>query len=154
MKMWYRLVPFLLVGLVAFYGCKPLKKNKTADSIDTISEPEWITLKAGPCRGKCKVYELHIDVAGTATFNGIKNTEIQGTSMLKLSESEKDDLTKIFDKEGFSKLENEYLSGARDLQVFEISYQEKTVKFHKRKAPENLIQVFNALNTLLEDKGW
>ncbi len=153
MKILYYFIPILIVVLIAlFSSCKSSKETPSTKPIE--GSEELILLKAGSCFGKCKVYQLKIDKLGKVEFHGIKNMEKLGTSSIKLSNDKMEELFMLFEKQGFLDLESEYLSGARDLQLLEITYKGKAVKFHKMKSPQNLMNIFNSLYALIVENNW
>ena len=124
------------------------QSNSDTDSAAVIS------LDVGRCFGRCKVYRLDIEASGKATFTGTKNVKKTGVSSVDLPREKLKDLLHLFEKEGFSELDSQYLSGAKDLQVIEISYKNKAVTFHKMKAPQSLRNLLKALQTIVDDNGW
>ncbi len=150
MKIAYLLV-FSLVALLTFYSCKSLKENPPQSAANKIQGT--VFLDAGKCFGKCKAYQLKVHESGKAELNAIKNFENLGTSTFDVSDEKLEEMSRLIDKAQFMELDSEYLSGARDLQVFEITYQSKAVRFHKMKAPQELLDVLGFLQALAEEKG-
>ena len=132
-----------------FYSCRSPKKeaSKWADA-----KPQGlITLNAGSCFGRCKVYKLEILESGKAIFTAIKNFERLGETTFDLKEDKLKELSTLLEEKGFHNLDNVYLSGARDLQVIEITYKEKVVKFHKMKAPQELVDILDFLRSIIKE---
>ena len=142
----------LLIVIIVVYACKSPRKTSELSSRDT--HEELFTFEAGKCFGRCKVYQLKVFESGKAELIAIKNIEELGKSTLYLSNDKLHELSLLFEKSSISQLNEEYLSGARDLQKFKLSYKNKTIAFHKMKAPQELLSILNTLNSLVEEQEW
>ena len=144
-------VVLLVLGLVVILAWSCKSKKKSSEVLESLPIDEDITilkLKSGSCRGKCKVYELEMGASGNVAYIGTKNVKLKG---VHLSQWNTDEVDSLFKANGFIDLQERYLSGARDIQQFELMYNYKAVVFEKRRAPENLIILFNASETKVEE---
>ncbi len=162
MKLLYILI-LLAISFMIFQACKSQKTqtdgNKavnTPSDTDNNTRPnpnaELLFLNSKSCRGKCKVYQITVYQSGKADYMGRKNVAKIGEHSLNFTKEELATIEKIFAANDFASLEAEYLSGARDLQGFEIRYKGKNVKFHKMKAPENLKTILEEISGVVNGK--
>ena len=113
--------------LVFAWSCKSKKKGmETTEPIAVNEELPVLTLSAKSCRGKCEVYQLVLDASGVVTYEGTKNVDNIGIYTAKWDMNE---VEALIDSAEFTELDSSYLSGARDIQEFEINYNEKNVIF-------------------------
>jgi hypothetical protein len=138
--------------LVLAWGCKSKKTSADTEvSVPVEEEVAILSIRAKSCRGTCRRYSLEATPSGTATLVGIKNVSNIGTFKGQWDMAE---IEALFQEYRFTDLEDTYLSGAKDIQKFEIMYNAKKVIFHKRKAPENLLQLFTTLEDRLDSGEW
>lgn len=155
MKMTYLIIIALTLGLsYVLFSCSTTKPASTPVATKDTIDQALIRLKAGSCRGKCKSYEMALFESGRATLVPKRNMEQTSPREIEISKEELASLTQIFESNDFLDLATSYLSPAKDIQQFEMTYHEKTVKFHKRKAPENLLVIWEALHQWVEDTPW
>ena len=146
------LILALGLGLAVAWGCKSKKKSsEVVESMPIDEEITILSLKARSCRGKCKVFEFEAGSSGKAFYKGTKNISKIGKFS---SQCDMEAFDQLFKENNFQDLEESYLSGAKDLQKFEIMYNAKTVVFHKRKAPQNLLDLLAALEAQIEAQEW
>ncbi len=88
------------------------------------------------------------------TYKGIKNVENIGDFHSTIDEEQYKNLIEYLQVNNFETFETTYLSGARDLQAIEIEYNRQVVKFHKRKAPQLLINTLNKLDEIIDEADW
>ena len=125
-----------------------IKVEKT-DEKET-DEKEIITYTAGPCRGRCKIFELKIFDSGKVELNAIKNVGEVGLRTFNISEKQVQELKSIIETESFSSLKTKYLiKGNKGSQKFEIIIDGKSTIFHKKKAPKKLMNIKTALDDLV-----
>lgn len=107
-----------------------------------------ISLSRGSCKGRCPVYSIIITENKEVVYQGVKNTTVTGNKSIQLTKSQYKELIQSFKDSGFEKLKENYLSGTRDLPKMEISYMNKTVIYHKKNAPEILIELAKKVDAL------
>lgn len=147
-----RMLYIFITGLIAFslfYTCKTINKS---GPIPTQNQ-NLIYLKAGRCYGKCQVYQLKITISGLVEFIPEKNFAKLEKSTMQLAPEKLVDLMQLIDSTGLNALESAYLSTAKDLQKFEIIYQDKMIRFHKMKAPPGLLNLLNYLQKLIAEQN-
>lgn len=144
MKVFFIIFSLCTIGFIIFQSCKTQRKIET-----TINEVPFIFFDAQGCFGRCKEYQFKVFADANSEYVGIKKVEKIGTFTEKLSSDNFENLISLLDSLPFTALESEYLSGAKDISTFSLSYNGKTVKFHKISAPEKLIEVVNELTTLM-----
>ena len=89
-----------------------------------------IEMSKTPCYGQCPVYTIKIDKNGKGLFEGIKNTEKNGSFSFKLSEEELEVLKQSFHRVRFFEMEDSYHLPVSDLPTTYLSYNSDGV--HKR----------------------
>ena len=88
------------------------------------------------------------------TYKGIKNVENIGDFNSTIDKGQYDILNEFIRTNNFETFETTYLSGARDLQAIEIEFNRHIVKFHKRRAPQELITILNKLDETINEADW
>lgn len=153
--MTYLIIIALGVGLsYLLFSCSTTKNTVAPATTESVAAQALITLKAGSCRGKCKAYEMELFESGKATLVPRRNMEQDSNREIELTKVDLESKIRLFESNDFSSLESEYLSPAKDIQKFEITYEGKTVKFHKRRAPENLLKIWEELHQWVEETNW
>jgi len=141
----------LAIGAIALVvgACKSTKK--TTGSLEL--NPTF-TLTKGKCFGKCKVYTFSGFENKRLAFNGVKNVDIIGPHTSNISSTVYDEIIAQLTAADLGSMENEYLSTAKDLPELELTFKGKTVRFHKRKAPEALRGVVDMLDEIAFAQAW
>ena len=103
---------------------------------------------------KCDVYDLTIYSDGSLMYNGNKNVEMIGVFSSKLSNDNLALLQDLLKRNEFALLQDSYLSGARDLQKIRVKYEGKELLFHKRKAPESVLNILEHIEGLVSEQKW
>src|SRR6266404_8387909 len=80
-----------------------------------------ITLKRGPCYGRCPTYEVEIQGDGTVLYDGKANVATKGRHKAKISHASLVELVDVFRKGGYFSLSDRYVSGVTDNPVYETS---------------------------------
>ena len=148
MKFFYILLALAAVALV-IGACKSTKKAVTIPSGNTT-----FTLTKGTCRGKCKAYTFSGYDNRSLSFVGVKNVDHIGLHTSNLSAKVYDELIAQLVAADLGSMEDEYLSTLKDLPKLELSFKGKTIRFHKRKAPEVLLQVMAVLDEITFAQAW
>lgn len=128
-------------------------KEKESDASDQEIEiaQEIINYTSGPCRGRCKVFDLKVFDSGTVELQSIKNVGKPGLHTFNISKEQVQELIALIDTESFSKMKDEYLiKSNKGSQQFEIIVDGKSTIFHKKKAPKALMKIKDALDRLIE----
>jgi len=60
----------------------------------------------------------------------------------------------MFVDNGFEDLDDSYYSTLKDLPSIDISFNGKTVTFHKRSAPDNLVTLLTKLEEVKNQANW
>lgn len=139
----------LVIALVIICGCKTNRSITNAQP-----DIDLITFSAGNCRGRCEVFTLKIRSKCEAEYIGKKNVANLGEFSAKIDSNDYALLEIALLEAGFVHLESEYLTGAKDIQVFNISYQEKMVRFQRRRAPQQLLDLLEKLKSFVEAQAW
>jgi hypothetical protein len=148
MKYIYLYIIFLFISTI-FFSCF-VKKKRSPDPI----KQAIITLKAKSCYGKCKTYNFTAYEDLSLSYEGLKHVHKIGNFASNALENDFQILQESIDSLDFSNLDSEYLTGARDLQVFEMTFKGKMIKFQKRKAPNNLLQALELTEIFIENSSW
>ncbi len=157
MKFRYFLALTTIIGYLIYLSkLKPTNKKSTNEEADNeaeeavIIEQELISYTAGPCRGRCKIFDLKIFDSGKVELNSVKNVGQPGLHTFNISEAQVQELKSIIEKESFSSLKTEYLiKGNKGSQRHEITIDGKSTIFHKKKAPKKLMNIKAALDKLV-----
>lgn len=139
----------LLAITISLFSCT--KKQKT---INANSDVPIIRLSKSSCFGKCKIYDFSIFKNKTMTYKGVKNVENIGDFNSTIDKEQYDTFIRLLKTNNFEIFETSYLSGARDLQSIEIEHNRHIVKFHKRRAPQELITILNILDEIIDEADW
>ena len=127
-----------VLSILLFFGNCNQKNYSSSEK-----EPK-IALSQERCLGNCESFKLNI-YKKKVKYEGISNIEKKGFLSTSVKKITVDSLISIMTTNDFELLENEYLTNLRDLQTIKISYNGKTVTFHKREAPENLLVILESL---------
>jgi hypothetical protein len=144
-------VSFLLLLLLTI-SCSTVKMVK-----DPAKASPKIVLSKGACFGECPVYTLTIYNTGLMKFNGVRFTKMDGKHEKQLSEEAYIALVKNFDDVDLWKYDDVYDMQIADLPTTSISYSSKEkTKSVKGKAdrPEKILELENALISLIDLEGW
>lgn len=120
-----------------------------------IIEPEdfKITYEIGAGKSKVKpAYSIFLD-NNTIKYNGIKNTQVIGKHSYEISKQVLDEIKSSFNNSNFSSFQTEYIGRMRDLPISTISFKGHTVKFQKREAPAELIQLVALIKDLAPENN-
>lgn len=148
--------------LLTVCSCKTNKKNTKEkdrnDNKEFFQEnnfPILISLRRGSCRGNCRRYEVKIFENRIAVYIGKRNVDKIGKYKCQVNEEDLSVLKKIFEDLNFERFDDEYLKkGVADLQMIMISYGEKTIKYHNRTAPKELIACFEKIESEFDKLNW
>ena len=148
--MKYLLITFIiLLTILIFSSCYTSNKCCLTNTNTPIIE-----FHKFPCFGKCKVYKLIIYEDKSMILTGIRNVEYIGNYRSIMKTAQYEQLLSSFEQISFSLLENEYLTGAKDLQITEVKFKNNIVKFHKRRAPANLLQLSKEISNIIDSSKW
>ena len=126
------------------------KQNTT----NTNSDIPIIRLSKSKCFGKCKEYNFSIFKNRKIVYKGLRNVENIGEFNSTIDMGQYDSINEIMQSNNFETFETTYLSGAKDLQTVEIEHNHHKVKFHKRRAPQELIIILNKLDEIIDKVDW
>lgn len=144
---------YILLGIAAVFvvlgACKSTKKASSA-----FAKTPVVQLSKGKCFGKCKVYTVRLFDDHSLSFEGVKNVEYIGLHSSELATSAYDELIAKLDAAGLENMEAEYFSEAKDLPELELVYKGKSIRFHKQKAPDDLIQLVALLDEITFAQEW
>jgi len=131
-----------------------IAEQEGASTLEEDTSPPNLEYAALGCFGKCPEFRLKVFENGKLTYEGIKNIEHIGLHMTLIEESLILPLARKAKAIGFEQLREEYLLQIPDMAQFEISYAGKTVKFHRRNAPEELLEIKKELDGLISRSKW
>lgn len=148
MKYFYLL---LVIGAIALIigACKSTKK-----STEGVAQSPSFKLTKGKCYGKCKVYSFSGYDNHVLLFEGVKNVDYLGKHSSNLSAKVYNEIIAQLVAADLGNMEDEYLSTVKDLPELTLSFAGKTIRFHKRNAPEALRQVVSMLDELTFAQAW
>lgn len=135
--------------LIDFYACKTIDKA----AIKEVQLP-IISISKSSCFGKCGVYNFSIFQNRLIKYEGKKHVENIGNFQSVLTIEQYESLINYIEYKKFELLKPTYLSGARDLQTIELTYNLEIVKFHLQKASESLLDILKRLELIIEDSNW
>lgn len=137
----------LLASLAMFESCKSSTKISKADN------KVMTSLNAGTCFRNCKSYKLKIYNSGKGELTPLKGFDFLGTKNIEIKKDDLKELSHLLNKANFAEIKSQYLAGVKDLQAYEITYNGRTVKFHKMKAPQELLDVLDLLRSFIDNKS-
>ena len=137
-----RIIAIIAVVLFSFSSCKTIKKPNEQSFAE-------IVYSSSGCFGKCPKESLRVDKKQSVIYTGYKHVNQKGTFRSKITKIEHQRLMNLFEDIRFETLQDDYLSGRRDLQKYTIQYKGKTIHFHERKAPKALIQIQQELQKFI-----
>jgi len=139
----------LLLGLAvaavaAVFFIKSRQKNSWAAPAPN---SEMLYYKQGGTRGM-KPTEISIDTEAkvNVTARG------ENTKTVTLNKGQYEELKRLANAAFSEKLEETYLTGARDLPKTTLRYQGKSVIFHNRNAPEALVSLGRKVRNMITPK--
>jgi hypothetical protein len=80
-----------------------------------------ITLRRGPCYGRCPTYEVEIHGDGTVLYDGKANVATKGKHTAKISHASLVELVDVFRKADYFSLNERYVSSVTDNPAYETS---------------------------------
>lgn len=123
-------------------------KSRQEKSLSTfVQNSELLYYKQGSSRGK-KATEISIDTEGKATIVTGKDS----TKTVVLDKEQREELKRLLDAVFSEKIEETYLTGARDLPKITLRYQGTSVVFHNRTAPDNLVSLARKVSAMTVSK--
>ncbi|HHG84650.1 MAG TPA: hypothetical protein ENJ82_07865 [Bacteroidetes bacterium] len=140
-----------LSAVLMLASCKSSDKAKSKEIAAKMPE---ITLSKSSCHGRCPVFSLEIYENGDMVFRGVKFVDHVGVFTGKLDKAEHKALRQLFVAKNFAGMEDSYLATAKDLQLIDLVFGEKASKFHKRRAPEGLMDIVKKIDSIIKQTTW
>ncbi|KAA9338208.1 hypothetical protein F0P96_05010 [Hymenobacter busanensis] len=108
-------------------------------------EAPVIVFRKTPCFGPCPHYEASIWASGRVHYVGYRNVAKEGTYELKLPAATVTEMLRQAQEVGFSKLQDQYLSGATDMPSTYLTINRKTVQVEQG-APDEVMALLNFID--------
>jgi len=147
----------LLAIIVLLSSCKAKQLVEQSDNqmmeAEIAEEDVAMSLRKGPCYGKCPVFEMTILGNGKATYEGKRFTDKLGTYEKQLSDAEYNTLLQAFRNSDFDTYPEAFKSMVPDLPLVVIGYNGKTVK-GKEDRPEKLMALEKRMEMVANTEGW
>jgi len=142
--------------LLFFFACKSTKETVEEQKIKE-EDRVFLSLKKGPCFGKCPVFTISIYKSGLAEFHGKAHTGNLGKFKKNISLAQLDDLMLSCEDADILSMLDMYPSQIADLPLITIKYMTddstKVVK-GKEDRPAKLIAVERKLVDIVNSDGW
>jgi hypothetical protein len=117
-----------------------------------------VTLRRGPCFGRCPVYEVSLASDGTATWNGERFVDRIGLCRGQVDLNDYDKLTRFVNRAGFFGWEPEYVANVSDLPNYFLTVvteeQTKTVRQYGVDEPADFWVIATLVDRLAEGVQW
>jgi Domain of unknown function (DUF6438) len=117
-----------------------------------------VTLRRGPCFGRCPVYEVSLAADGTATWNGERFVDRIGSYRGQVDLNDYAKLTRFVDRAGFFGWEPEYVANVSDLPNYFLTVvteeQTKIVRQYGVDEPADFWVIATLVDRLAEAVGW
>jgi hypothetical protein len=143
-----------IIVLLSACKTKQLVIQEQDNMIDKIAEGDVaMSLRKGPCFGKCPVFEMSVDGSGKAIYEGKRFTDKIGKFEKQLTDEEYNTLIQAFRNSDFDTYPEAYESMVPDLPLVVIGYNGKTVK-GKEDRPEKLMELEKRMDMVANQDGW
>lgn len=138
----------IIVLMAILVGCNTVKNAQEPQQHD------HITYSRFECFGKCPVFKMEVTEEGQMTFEGTKHVEALGNHHGKALHEDYLTLNKLFLESKFDQFSTSYLSTISDLPKIEIQFNNHTVIFHEKEAPEELKAILKQLEKMRSETHW
>jgi hypothetical protein len=119
MKSHFILKSFLCAYMLFTFSCK---SKKTIVIADYKTFPSILSYEKDPCQKLCAEYNIYVFDNKEIMYEGIRNVDVFGQFVRKLSDSEWTNLHKSVTSSGFLNLEPFYHSDFMDYPIMKIKY--------------------------------
>ncbi len=156
---------FLLLPILALISCDSTKKTAAENTPEVMPAkqespmgvPSAITVKRGPCMGKCPVYTLTINERGAAEMTGRKYAVREGDYSKTLSKTQISSFNSMLKSIDFQNMKDRYDSGILDAPTTTLIVKyptgEKTISL-RAVLPDALKPLLEMTDNVYKSEGW
>lgn len=120
------------------------------------AEPDWVSMRRGPCFGNCPIYEVTLRADGSATYLGGDYAPRTGRHEGKVDPAAVRALLRRLDDAGFWEMPVDRQLRVMDLPevVLRAEHEGRTHRVHTNLAPRELERIQAAVDSLAETVDW
>lgn len=139
----------LLLSVLGLAACQTSPEVKSEPTV-------LVTLKRGPCNGRCPVYSVSVQSDGRVIFDGVRNVAYPGETKLKMASSMLEQLKKALDGAPLDSWKDSYDSKIVDAPTAELTFRGRTVKHSMadETIPPELKALEEEVDRLAGTPGW